>query len=344
MEIYDFLGFRAVFASPASRALHERVQRLAQTSATVLIFGESGAGKEMVARALHHYSRRCAKPWVDVSCAALPEHLIESELFGYEKGAFSGADSPKPGLFELAHSGTLFLDEIGELPPKLQVKLLRVLDTGSFFRLGGTRRSTIDVRIVAASNRDLNLATGGGEFRKDLYHRLAQIIVEVPPLRQRPEDIAALATVFREQYAPGAEFHPAVVEAFIGYDWPGNIRELKNAIITASVNTEDGVIRLEHLPATLARAAPAPVAALDNLLALAGALHAGSAAGGEPAQDTENAAGGLLDRMERQVIQTVLERTGGHQEQSARILGISPRTLSRKLKAWRMDSSLETNR
>jgi DNA-binding NtrC family response regulator len=342
MEICEFLGFRAVFASPAMCALHERVKRLAQTQASVLICGESGSGKEMVARALHHYSRRCAKPWVDVSCAALPEHLIESELFGYEKGAFSGADSAKPGLFELAHGGTLFLDEIGDLPPKLQVKLLRVLDTNSFFRLGGTRRSIIDVRIVAATNRDLAAAVNAGEFRKDLYHRLAQITVEAPPLRTRPEDIEALAHIFLEQYAPGAEFDPEVPQVFTAYSWPGNIRELKNAVITGSVNATGGVIRVEHLPATFAAFTTACVPVADELLALAGALHRNGDSADAGGEDGEPSPDGLLERMERQVIRNVLDQTNGRQEQAARILGISARTLSRKLKAWRMESSLET--
>src|SRR5262249_13725876 len=161
------------------------LERVARSSVTVLITGESGSGKELAARAIHHYSPRAHKPWVDVSCAALPEHLLESELFGYERGAFSGADSAKPGLFELAHQGTIFLDEIGELDPKMQVKLLRVLDGVSYYRLGGVRKVSTDVRVVAATNQDLEASVSEGRFRSDLYHRLSQITLRIPPLRDR---------------------------------------------------------------------------------------------------------------------------------------------------------------
>src|SRR5438874_4666068 len=160
-----FLGMAAVVASPAMRHLLSVVERVAQTPATVLIQGESGSGKELIARALHHYSLRCSKPWVDVSCAALPEHLVESELFGYEKGAFSGADSPKPGLFELAQHGTLFLDEVGELEPRMQVKLLRVLDGTPYYRLGGQKKVHVNTRILAATNQNLEAAVRSGQFR-----------------------------------------------------------------------------------------------------------------------------------------------------------------------------------
>src|SRR5205809_2944263 len=173
----SFLGMPAIVSSPAMRQLLELVERIAQTNAAVLITGESGSGKELIARAIHHYSLRCSKPWVDVSCAALPEHLVESELFGYEKGAFSGADSAKPGLFELAHQGTLFLDEIGELEPRMQVKLLRVLDGVPYYRLGGTRKVSVDVRVIAATNQDLEEMIRNGRFRNDLFHRIGQISI-----------------------------------------------------------------------------------------------------------------------------------------------------------------------
>src|SRR5689334_22584366 len=167
----SFLGMSAVIASEPMQQLMVKIQRIGMSSASVLIEGESGVGKELVARAIHHHSLRSSKPWVDVSCAALPEHLIESELFGYEKGAFSGADSSKPGLFELAHGGTIFLDEIGELEPRMQVKLLRVLDGSTYYRLGGVRKVSVDVRVIAATNQDLTQAVGQGRFRGDLYHR-----------------------------------------------------------------------------------------------------------------------------------------------------------------------------
>ncbi len=203
----------AIISSPGMRQLIELVERIAQTNAAVLITGESGSGKELIARAVHHYSLRCAKPWVDVSCAALPEHLVESELFGYEKGAFSGADSPKPGLFELANHGTLFLDEVGELEPRMQVKLLRVLDGVAYYRLGGTRKVTVDVRIVAATNQDLEHMVETGQFRGDLYHRLGQICLRVPPLRERPEDIVPLAEHFLKQTNPRLIFSGEALQA-----------------------------------------------------------------------------------------------------------------------------------
>src|ERR1700719_4218424 len=170
----------AVIASESIRALLATIERVARSHATVLITGESGSGKELIARAVHHYSLRSHRPWVDLSCAALPEHLLESELFGYDKGAFSGADSHKPGLFELAHQGTIFLDEIGELDHKMQVKLLRVLDGVPYYRLGGVKKVSADVRVVAATNQDLERGVAEGRFRNDLYHRLSQFILKVP--------------------------------------------------------------------------------------------------------------------------------------------------------------------
>ena len=177
--------------------------RIAQTNAAVLITGESGSGKELIARAVHHYSLRCAKPWVDVSCAALPEHLVESELFGYEKGAFSGADSRQARFVRIGEHGTLFLDEVGELEPRMQVKLLRVLDGVAYYRLGGVRKVNVDVRVVAATNQNLEEMVRTGNFRGDLFHRLGQICLHVPPLRERKEDIVPLAEHFLKQTNPG---------------------------------------------------------------------------------------------------------------------------------------------
>ncbi|HEV3200716.1 MAG TPA: sigma-54 factor interaction domain-containing protein, partial [Bryobacteraceae bacterium] len=178
----SFLGMTAIIGSTPMRQLMRAVERIAKSNAAVLITGETGSGKEVVARAVHHHSLRSTRPWVDVNCAALPDHLLESELFGFERGAFSGADSMKQGLFEVGHTGTLFLDEIGDLDLKLQVKLLRVLDGTPYYRLGGTRKVSVDVRIVAATNLDLREAVGKGTFRRDLYHRLDQARMEVPPL------------------------------------------------------------------------------------------------------------------------------------------------------------------
>src|SRR5271154_2939367 len=231
----NYLGMPAIISSPGMRQLIELAERIAQSNAAVLITGESGSGKELIARAVHHYSLRCAKPWVDVSCAALPEHLVESELFGYEKGAFSGADSPKPGLFELAHHGTLFLDEVGELEPRMQVKLLRVLDGVAYYRLGGTRKVTVDVRIVAATNQDLETMVENGTFRGDLYHRLGQICLRVPPLRERLEDIVPLAEHFLKQTNARLSFSSEAIQILQAHRWPGNVRELRNVVTKAAV-------------------------------------------------------------------------------------------------------------
>ena len=205
-EQHVYLGVAAVIASPKMRQLMEMLVRVARMPATVLITGETGTGKEIVARAIHHYSLRANRPWVDFNCAALPEHLVESELFGHEKGAFSGADAVRPGLFEMAHSGTLFLDEVGELDARMQVKLLRVLDGVPYYRVGGQKKIAADVRIVAATNQDLERAVAARVFRADLFHRLNQCRVHVPPLRERCEDIVPIAEFFLRQYAERAGF------------------------------------------------------------------------------------------------------------------------------------------
>src|SRR5436189_25844 len=180
----------------------------------------------MVARSIHNCSLRCNNPWVDVNCSAIPEHLVESELFGYEKGAFSGADAMKPGLFELADKGTLFLDEIGDLDLKVQVKLLRVLDGISYYRLGGSKKVGVDVRVVAATNHDLEVLVKAGRFRSDLYHRLAQFKLELPPLRERPEDILGIAEQVLQEHSAGARLGNDAMRALLSYSWPGNVREL----------------------------------------------------------------------------------------------------------------------
>ncbi len=309
-QIKTYLGMPAIVCSPAMRQLLELVERISQTNAAVLITGESGCGKELIARAIHHYSLRCTRPWVDVSCAALPEHLVESELFGYEKGAFSGADSAKPGLFELAHHGTFFLDEIGELEPRMQVKLLRVLDGVPYYRLGGVRKVSVDVRVVAATNQDLEKMVRTGEFRSDLYHRLGQICLNVPPLRERPEDIVPLGEYFLKQNNPRCSFSGDALRMLGRHTWPGNVRELRNVVTKAAVlsrdheiGEEDLVFGQSHLPAS------------DH-------TANGSAT-------TPN-----LDGMEKNAILQVLAQTNGHQQRAAELLGISRRTLSRKLKLY----------
>ncbi len=316
----SFLGMRAIIASAAMKELLEFVQRVGQTSASVLIGGESGSGKELIARAVHHHSLRCSKPWVDVSCAALPEHLVESELFGYERGAFSGADTPKPGLFELAHQGTLFLDEIGELEPRMQVKLLRVLDGTPYYRLGGTRKVTVDVRIIAATNQDLEAMVRDGRFRGDLFHRLGQIAITVPPLRERLEDIVPLAQYFLQQQNPALALSAEAMGMLQAYSWPGNIRELRNVITKAAVLVRGEEIDARDLPITL-NFRPRPTG---------------------PVPINQVAAAANLDRIEKSTILETLAKTNGHQQRAAELLGISRRTLSRKLKLYGVESARQS--
>ena len=305
-----YLGLSAIIASQPMQKLMQLVIKVAQTNATVLISGESGSGKELVARAVHHYSLRCTKPWVDLNCGALPEHLIESELFGYEKGAFSGADTMKPGLFEAATTGTLFLDEIGELDTKTQVKLLRVLDGVPYYRLGGTKKVMVDVRVVAATNIALEEAIQVGKFRADLYHRLSPIQIRVPALRERPEDVGPLAGFFLQQHDPRRRFTPEAIAVLRRHSWPGNVRELRNVVTRAAVYSSDEEIGPGELPHDIA----------SKYM---------------PAATPEQIGTYSLDGLEQHTIFKVLAQTGGHQQKAADILGISRRTLIRKLKLYR---------
>lgn len=302
---YSFLGLTAVIQSAPMRQLMRNVEKIGKSSAAVLVIGETGSGKEVVARALHHHSLRCSKPWIDVNCAALPDHLLESELFGHEKGAFSGADTMKQGFFELAHGGTLFLDEIGELDLKMQVKLLRVLDGTPYYRLGGTRKVTADVRIVAATNVDLREAVEKGTFRRDLYHRLDQARLDVPALRARVDDIEPLANFFLIKEAPHMRFSAAAIDALRAYTWPGNVRELRNVVVKAALLAEGDEIDLGDLPSSLSEI-----------------------------EVSNNLAARTLDALEQRAIFDALSETGGRQDRAARMLGISQRTLIRKLKTY----------
>jgi transcriptional regulator with PAS, ATPase and Fis domain len=288
------------------RTVMRFVERIAQSDAAVLITGESGSGKELIARALHQYSPRNGKPWIDINCAALPDHLIESELFGFEKGAFSGADSQKPGMFELANQGTLFLDEIGELDLKSQSKLLRVLDGCSHYRLGGTRKITVDVRIVAATNADLEDEVRMGRFRGDLYHRLNQVRVAVPALRERPDDVGPLASLFLAQQNPRLTLSEEAVEALECYSWPGNVREVKNLMARLAVMADGAEIRQEDLPPEF-QTVP---------------------------QSSESSPSHSLDKLEQEVIFHALEQADGRRNRAAEMLGISRRTLIRRLKVY----------
>ncbi len=310
MQMID--GTTAIIRSGSMRQLMSMVERVAVHEAAVLISGDTGSGKELVARAVHESSPRRGKPFVDVNCAALPEHLVESELFGYEKGAFSGADSTKLGLFEVANSGTIFLDEIGELDPKIQAKLLRVLDGAAYYRLGGSRKVDVNVRVIAATNRDLEQEVNAGKFRSDLYHRLSQFHLQVPPLRERIEDVRALAEFFLQKQCPGTHFNPDAIEALERYPWPGNVRELKNVIFKMAVNARQGKqeFRAIDLPAAIC---------------------------GVPETPDAKALEGNLEDMERRMIFRALEQSGNNQRKAALQLGISARTLRRKLGKYRTE-------
>ena len=296
-----------LIASPLMHKFMAMVERVAAHTEIVLITGETGSGKELIARSIHDNSPRRSMPWVDINCAALPEHLVESELFGYEKGAFSGADSSKPGLFELADKGTLLLDEIGELDLKLQVKLLRVLDGATYYRLGGHRKITVDVRIVAATNQELEVAVEEGRFRRDLFHRLSQFQLRVPPLRERPEDVVALSQHFLALKNRRLRFSSDALSALACYGWPGNVRELRNLI------------------AKLAMESAGTEITADDLLAEISVQKQCSA----PSLPATN-----LEGMEEQMIIKALENTGGHRGLAAEQLGISRRTLSRTLREY----------
>jgi len=310
LERREIGGTQFLIASPIMHKFMGMVDRVAGHTETVLVTGETGTGKELVARTIHDSSHRHKHALVDINCAALPEHLVESELFGYEKGAFSGADSSKPGLFELADKSTIFLDEIGELQPQVQVKLLRVLDGAPYYRLGGNRKIIVDVRVVVATNQDLELAVKEGRFRKDLFHRLTQFHLRVPPLRERSEDIAALARHFLSLKAPSKVFTGDALAALQAHPWPGNIRELRNLVAKLAMATEDRQITGAEVVAGLCGEPAA-------------AMHA---SGAVPL--------GNLENMEEQMIIRALEQSGGHRAQAADQLGISRRTLSRKLREY----------
>ncbi|MBI3030517.1 MAG: sigma-54-dependent Fis family transcriptional regulator [Candidatus Rokubacteria bacterium] len=300
--------------SPKMQEILRLIERVAPTDSAVLILGESGTGKELVARAIHERSSRAAGAFVPIHCGALPGGVLESELFGHERGAFTGAVGTKPGLIELADGGTLFLDEIGEMEPDSQVKLLRVLETGgAFFRVGGTRSRTVDVRLVAATNKDLAEAMRAGQFRQDLYFRINTIAVQLPPLRERREDIALLAQHFLEQSAAYGRkrLSPKAMACLEAYDWPGNVRELRHAIERAVILTQGEEIQPADLPSDIQCGTPATA----------------------PAP-------GSLEELERQHIISILRQVGGHRGKASALLGIDPKTLYRKILAYHITPDL----
>jgi transcriptional regulator with GAF, ATPase, and Fis domain len=293
---------------------------VAPAETTVLLTGESGTGKEVVAHLIHRGSRRAEGPFVALNCAALPEALLESELFGYEKGAFTGAISARAGRLEQTAGGTLFLDEVGEMSPAVQAKFLRVLQEREFQRLGGTRMLKADVRVIAATNRDLTGAMTRGAFREDLYYRLHVFAIHLPPLRERQEDILSLLEHFVQELGPVVLGRPAAGisrearEQFLAYAWPGNVRELRNAVERALILCEGGLINPEHLPwhAESAKRAPHP-----QPLAIEVAPVAQPAVGEFPAHGVD------LDAMERTLIEGALKQAGHNKSKAARLLGLT---------------------
>lgn len=305
------------------------VERVAPSEASVLITGESGTGKELIAHAIHRLSSRANGSFIDLNCAAFQESLLESELFGYEAGAFSGAKGRKLGLIELSDGGTLFLDEVTELPAQLQAKLLRAIETRTFFRVGGVRKVEVDIRIVAATNRNLESVIADGSFRSDLLYRINGFQIDLVPLRERPEDVEPLARHLLQQIggATPPELDPAALDALSAYSWPGNVRQLKNTLERAVILSNNGRITLAELPPEVSRPgvyAPAIMAA-----PVAGAAaESGMGAVGSPAS---------LREVERQQILAALEQSGWHRGKTAEILGISPSTLYRRLRDYGLE-------
>ena len=311
--------------SPEFREVRLLLDRVAQADSTVLITGETGTGKEMAAKLIHARSARRARPFITVECAALQESLLHSELFGHERGAFTGADRAKPGLFEVASGGTIFLDEIGEVSLATQVALLRVLDASTFRHVGGTQEIRVDVRVLAATNRDLSSMIRKGMFREDLYYRLSTIRVELPPLRQRRADIGLLARhfveLFSRRYGARLELSGETLAVLEAHTWPGNVRELLHVVEAATVVSDGTVIRPDHLPAAVRSASSVAreAATVDAPWPLC------TPGGGRTL---------TLEEVERAHIEAVLRAHGEHRGSAAKALGISERSLYRKLREW----------
>jgi transcriptional regulator with PAS, ATPase and Fis domain len=310
-------GHRIVGRSKRWRDVLSQATKVAATEATVLLSGESGTGKEVVARLIHRASPRADGPFLALNCAALPDQLLESELFGHEKGAFTGAAAARAGRVEQAAGGVLFLDEVGEMSPAVQAKFLRVLQEREFQRLGGARTLKADIRVIAATNRDLPAAIARGQFREDLYYRLHVFEIALPALRERPEDILPLVESFLEELGaavgrPAAGISQDAKQQLIGFRWPGNVRELRNAIERAVILCEGGLISSEHLPIAIDRAAaPAP--------------------GSGPARPTD---GLNLEALEKEVVQKAVQQAGGNKSKAARLLGLTRAQLYSRLEKF----------
>ncbi len=310
------ISSQIVAASSPMKQVFEVVQQVAPTRASVLITGESGVGKEVVADTIHNLSPRKEGPFVKVHCAALSESLLESELFGHERGAFTGAVARKRGRFELADSGTIYLDEIGEISQSVQIKLLRVLQERTFERVGGEQTISSDVRVVAATNRDLKVAIEQGDFREDLYYRLNVVNIHVPPLRERASDVSLLAAAFLREYAAENQkqiegFEPTALNALHRYSWPGNVRELRNSIESAVVMSKGATIAPADLPPTVREAEDQPLIRM--------------------------AIGSSLAQGEREMIRVTLQSQNGNKTRTAEVLGIGRKTLHRKLKEYALE-------
>jgi DNA-binding NtrC family response regulator len=313
----DVASATMIGASPAMAALRTQIARAAPTSETILITGETGTGKELVARVVHAQSDRRDRPLVSLNCPSLPDHLAESELFGHERGAFTGAEAPRTGRFELADGGTLHLDEITEVALPLQAKLLRVLQEKTFERVGASDTRQVDVRVLATTNRDLRQEVAQGRFRADLYYRLAVVPLHVPPLRERREDVPELIVYFQDRFARRTGREPCALaadalELLLGYHWPGNIRELENIITRASVLAQGQTIGADELRTWL--------------------IEAEGPGHDDPASQAW--VGLSLDEMEQRLIEATLDRFQGHRARTAEALGIGLRTLSGKLKQY----------
>jgi Nif-specific regulatory protein len=318
LELKERYGFsNLVGTSDPMRQVHEHVTQVARANTTVLLRGESGTGKELLAHAIHYNSARAKRPFVKVSCAALPHDLIESELFGYERGAFTGANGSKKGRFEIADSGTLFLDEIGELTPMTQVKLLRVLQEREFERVGGTQTIKVNIRLVAATNKDLEKAIAAGDFREDLYHRLNVFTIFVPPLRERKSDILLLADHFldkfsREHGKQVRRISTPAIDMLVSYHWPGNVRELANVIERAVVVCDANVVHGHHLPPTLQTA---------------------EASGTTPTLTLQQ----TLEAVERDALQDALKSARGNRAKEARLLSATERVFNYRVRKYGID-------
>ena len=305
-----------VAADPGMIGILSTVEKVAPTSATVMVYGESGTGKELVARAIHRLSPRAGKPFVEVHAGALPETLLESELFGYEKGAFTGAVTAKPGRFELANGGTIFLDEVGDISPSVQVKILRVLQERRFERLGGTRSIDVDVRVVAATNTDLQQLIADGQFREDLFYRLNVVPITLPPLRQRAGDIPLLVAHFLEKYRAGRKaLTPEATRLLVEYRWPGNIRELENTIERIVILAPGDEIGVDDLPSEVRAGAYSPTAKPSFEL---------------PEEGVD------IEEVEMDLVRQALDRTGKNVAKAAKLLGLTPKTLEARMSRFGM--------